>query len=87
MELLLEYFQGWWLHHFSRQPFPMFGNPFSECSFTDVQPELPLVQLENIFSCPIISKFYKSSLTKACIEWGFNAKLCFQDQFCLKFTH
>lgn len=49
---LLEDLWGWRLNFFPGQPVPVFPSPFSEECFRNVQPKLPLAQLEANFSCP-----------------------------------
>lgn len=41
--------QGWWFHYLCELPIPKLDSPFSEEVFSDVQPELPLAQLDAIF--------------------------------------
>jgi len=51
--MVLEHLQRQWLHHLPRQSMPVPDLSFREEFFPHIQPELPLVQLKAIMSCPI----------------------------------
>ena len=46
--MVIEHLQGWWLNPLPGQPIPAPNHSFGEAIFPSTQPELPLVQFEDI---------------------------------------